>query len=269
MIQWYVWLLLVLGVVGLIMPAFLRKIFKGKLAFLSSKIFLIIYIAAAVILAGGFGALIGGVTNVFQPAATAAGAAAGTTVVTGLSIDVEYGAVQAISADSGACTVGRDSVRGGITYCRCGDADTNETSGIYEYQGNFTIIRTSNIDEDAIVNVKCWSEDFLSPSDSSDASTYNILQKNTQRELTCYLADDLATSTSRRGKFALAFSEGETTELLGVTLDLDETSQDELNDKDIVNVYVQFSDADGNILTFEDAGQTLDKWTIQVMDDGA
>lgn len=263
-IQWYVWLLLGLGIVGLLMPTLLKKIFKGKLAFLSSKMFAIVYIAAAVILAGGFGALFAGVA----PAAITPGVP-GVTVATGLAIDVEYSAVQAISADSGACTVGRDSVRGGITYCRCGDADTNETSGIYEYQGNFTIIRTSNIDEDAIVNVKCWSEDFLSPSDSSDANTYNILQKNTQRELTCYLADDLATSTSRRGKFALAFSEGETTELLGVTLDLDETSQDELNDKDIVNVYVQFSDADGNILTFEDAGQTLDKWTIQVMDDGA
>jgi hypothetical protein len=135
---------------------------------------------------------------------------------------------QLTTGATSSCTVAQSSNVDDLYDVRCTDAQV--TDGNTEVNGTIlTVTRSGSLDPISFP-VRVDSPDYASESSPGDGTTYNVLEKNSLGELSIYLQDGgAATTSSPREHTALSFADGDATSTLGVTFSMDEEGTDALN----------------------------------------
>lgn len=116
------------------------------------------------------------------------------------------------------CSTGEDPSVNYKSYLRC-DGETGASTQELG-TGIFTVYRVGSRAETCPVT--CTSPSFSSETDSSDTTSYKIVDENTKGELKCYVNNGGAASTSSpKGKTVLGFTEGAASATLGLVVDVD------------------------------------------------
>lgn len=123
---------------------------------------------------------------------------------------------------------------------RMTDAQSNETSGVYEATtGILTVTRTGSLDPiscDVVASTPSYTGETASTQGNS--VSYKILEETTTGDLNAYLkAGGAAATTDPKETTSLAFADGVATATLGVLLQVDEEAHDALSQysyKDVV-----------------------------------
>jgi hypothetical protein len=166
--------------------------------------------------------------------------------ITGAGLTTSTGAVSAAAPKvqlntptSATCSVGVLSTDNQVWYLRCTDAQSNQ---LYEFNATASVSR-ANCDKAGYIHVTATSADFKSPSDNTDVKNYNIIQEDNDGTLRISLYNAALngwTANTTAGAFMeeydLGFAEGTCVATLGTAFPLSESSTDELNIYDNVEV---------------------------------
>jgi hypothetical protein len=200
------WILIVLGIVALwyLLPV-LSKSFKGLF---KNKIVLIGLVVVGVLF--------------FMNSGTDLNITGGSTAtITDLSLSSVTGNTSG--------TLAIDTSKDATVTARFLDPQVNETDDEYEIMILVDVERSGILAENVPVSVSVPS--FLSEVDDTDDNTYYSVEKTTLGEFEVYFSidDAYAQDTDPMDSMYLSFAEAQTTERLGITLELDKEAIDELD----------------------------------------
>lgn len=137
------------------------------------------------------------------------------------------------------CSVAVDPSVDDVLNLRCADAGVSETAGSEElYTGIITVTRTGNMDPSSC-SVRAILPPVYEDQAAPDGRTYNIIEKTSLDEYEVYLQNGAAaTINSPKETTALAFSDGASTQTLGIAMEVDEAGHDALNQYNYKSVVI-------------------------------
>ena len=199
----------------------------------------VIFIVVGLFLMGTFSSVLDifSVAPGTAPGVAVAGVTGGVATVTSVDITTSF----ATDGPNSGCTIEESTTVDNLFYVKCTDAQTNETGGINELDtGIFTLTRSGAAA--AVCDVTATVNPYLSPSDNTDTKTYRIAERNNIGQLFgIRLAEGAAaTNISTMEKIRIGFAEGAATETVGLCLNIDEESVDELNIYDTADIVIDF-----------------------------